>query len=404
MSLTVLGVLTFVVVLLVSVAIHEFGHLLTAKRFGMKATEYFIGFGPRLWSFRRGETEYGLKAIPAGGYVKIVGMTDLEEVAPEDQPRAFYRQPAPQRLVVLAAGSVSHLVIGFLIFLFVLTVLGRPVQSTTVAEVSPCVPIAEDAPCSGADPPSPAAAAGLQPGDRIVAVGGTPVRTWTDATQAIRAAGGKTVPLVVERDGRELRLTAGIVKRERQSRTDPARTETVGVLGVTGKIVMARVAPVESLTTSARLVWGTVVLTGQVLVQIPGKIPELFDALSGGQRDPAGLVGVVGIARISGETLSSSDLPFAANFGAVLLQMAALNVFIGLFNALPLLPLDGGHIAVVLFETVRSRLYRVFGRPDPGRVDLTKLLPAAYVFLILLVGLTVLLLAADIVNPVQIPS
>jgi len=404
MSLTALGVLTFVVGLLVSVAIHEFGHLLTAKWFGMKATEYFVGFGPRLWSFRRGETEYGLKAIPAGGYVKIVGMTDLEEVAPEDEPRAFYRQPARRRLVVLAAGSASHLVIGFFVFAFVLMALGRPVQSTTVGAVSPCAPVGVDDQCSPGDAPSPAAAAGLRPGDRIVAIDGRPVQTWADETKAIRAAGGKTVPILVERDGRQLTLTADVVQRERQSLTDPSRTEKVGVLGVTGEIVMDRAGPVETVTTSAGAVWGTVVLTGQVLIQIPSKIPDLINALSGGERDPAGLVGVVGIARISGETLSSDGLPFAASFGNVLLQLAALNIFIGLFNALPLLPLDGGHMAVLLFETARSRLYRLFGRPDPGRVDLTRLLPAAYLFLILLVGLTVLLLAADIVNPVQLPS
>jgi len=403
MSLTVLGVVTFVVVLLASVAIHELGHLLTAKRFGMKATEYFVGFGPRVWSFRRGETEYGLKAIPAGGYVKIVGMTDLEEVAPEDEPRAFYRQPAPQRLVVLAAGSVSHLVIGFLLFGFVLRALGRPAPSTTVSEVAPCIPVTAEGTCSETGA-SPAAAAGLQPGDRIVSVAGRPVTEWADASSAIRQSGAGPETLVIERDGRRLTLTVELVARERPAVDDPQRTETVGVLGVTPGIVMSHAGPVETVTTSARAVWATVVLTGQVLVQIPSKIPELVDALTGGRRDPAGLVGVVGIARISGETLSSGELPIAASFGNVLLQMAALNVFIGLFNALPLLPLDGGHIAVLLFETARSRLYRFFGRPDPGRVDLTKLLPAAYLFLILLVGLTVLLLAADIVNPVQIPS
>jgi membrane-associated protease RseP (regulator of RpoE activity) len=404
MSLTVVGVLTFVVVLLASVAIHEFGHLLTAKRFGMKATEYFVGFGPRLWSFRRGETEYGLKAIPAGGYVKIVGMTDLEEVAPEDQPRAFYRFPARQRLVVLAAGSVSHLVIGFVLFAFVLMGLGQPARSTTVENVSPCAPVAVDDTCSPGDPPSPALAAGIQPGDRIVAVDGRPVQTWQDATTAIRAAGDRSVAIVVEREGRELTLTADLVERLRPSEDDPARTEPVGVLGVTSEIVMERVGPVETVTTSARAVWGLVLATGQVLVQIPAAIPDLVTALRGGERDSTGLVGVVGIARISGETLSTGELPFAAKFGNLLVQMAALNVFVGLFNALPLLPLDGGHIAVLLFESARSRLYRLVGRPDPGRVDLTKLLPAAYLFLILLVGLTVLLIAVDIVNPVQVTS
>jgi len=403
MSLTVLGIVGFVVVMVASVAIHEFGHLLTAKAFGMKATEYFVGFGPRIWSFRRGETEYGLKAIPAGGYVKIVGMTDLEQVAPEDEPRAFYRQPAPQRLVVLASGALTHFVIGFLLFVVVLVALGTWGPSTTVAQVTDCVPLKADQSCAGVDEPSPAKTAGLRAGDRIVSVDGKQVDTWSEETAAIRAAGPGPAQIVVERDGARRTLTADLVERTQSDPNDPERTERAAKLGVTPRFTLDRVGPVEGAVTSAKLIWQTLSLTGQVLVAIPAKVPELWDATFGnGQRDPQGLVGVVGIARISGDVLSAESAPLTARVGGFLWMMAGLNVFIGVFNLLPLLPLDGGHVAVLLFEKARARLYRLFGRPDPGRVDLTKLLPVAYVFLVLIVGLTVLLLAADIINPVEI--
>jgi membrane-associated protease RseP (regulator of RpoE activity) len=399
----VLGAIGFVVVLLVSVAIHEFGHLLTAKAFGMKATEYFVGFGTRIWSFRRGETEYGLKAIPAGGYVKIVGMTDLEEVAPEDEHRAFYRQPAPQRLIVLGAGAFTHFVLGFLLFLVVFVGLGLWQPSTVIGQVTPCVPVKVEDTCASGAEASPALKAGLRAGDRIVAIDGKPAREWDQAVQDIRSAGAGPVELVIERGGRQITVTVDLVERERASLTDPDRIEKAGQLGVSFARVVERAGPIDGIQLAAAEVWNTLSLTGQVLVAIPSKIPDLIDAtFGGGDRDREGLVGVVGIARISGEQLSAEGQPWSSRVAGFLAMMASLNVFIGVFNLLPLLPLDGGHIAVLLFERARARIYRLFGRPDPGRVDLTKLLPVAYLFLVLIVGLTVLLVAADIFNPVQI--
>jgi membrane-associated protease RseP (regulator of RpoE activity) len=403
MTIYVLGAVGFVVVLLASVAVHEFGHLLTAKAFGMKATEFFVGFGTRLWSFRRGETEYGLKAIPAGGYVKIVGMTDLEEVAPEDEHRAFYRQPAHQRLIVLGAGAFTHFVLGFLLFLLVLAGLGTWGPSNVVGEVTECVPVTAGERCTGDDPPSPAKAAGLQPGDRIVSIGGTQVGSWEQQRDAIEAAGAGPAAIVVDRGGNRVTLTADLVEREQPVAGDPGRTERVAKLGFAPRFVLTRMNPIEGGAQSASYVWQTLELTGQVLVAIPSKIPDLLDATFGGaERDREGLIGIVGIARISGEQLSADAQPWSSRLGGFLFMMGSLNVFIGVFNLLPLLPLDGGHIAVLLFERARARVYRLLGRPDPGRVDLTKLLPIAYVFLVLIVGLTVLLVAADIINPLQI--
>jgi len=401
--MTLIGVLLFVFLLMMSVAIHEFGHLLTAKAFGMKATEYFIGFGPKIWSFRRGETEYGLKGIPAGGYVKIVGMSDLETVSEADAPRAFYRYSAPRRLVVLSAGSISHLVIGFVLFVIVLSGFGTRALTTTIDNVQPCIPaVGSTTPCGPTDPASPARAAGLAPGDRVVSVAGKPVAKWEDATRAIRAAGPGPLAITVQRGEQTLTLTPDLVSRTRPDLDHPERDVQVGVLGVEPQQHTVHEGPIAASHRSISLIGQTLKASVLALWHIPEKIPNLISSLDGGQRDKEGLVGVVGAARISGETFSIHHASFADRMSSVLLNVAGLNIFIGLFNALPLLPLDGGHMAVVSYESTRRRLYRRIGRADPGRVDMTKLLPLAYGFLILVVGLTVLLVAADLVNPVTI--
>ncbi|MGQ0624041.1 MAG: M50 family metallopeptidase [Sporichthyaceae bacterium] len=400
--LTLIGVLLFVGLLVLSVAIHEFGHLLTAKAYGMKATEYFIGFGPKLWSFRRGETEYGFKAIPAGGYVKIVGMTDLEPVDEADRARAFYNYSAPKKLVVLSAGSISHMFVAFFLFAAVFMVFGTRETVPTVSAVAECVPPPKASACTDADPPSPAKAAGLLPGDEIVAVDGIAISSWEQSSRAIRAAGAGPVDISVLRQGAEMTLTADLVSRERPDLDDPDTIVNVGVLGVEPVIERDRSGPIGASGESVSLIGTVIKATGQVLTEMPEKIENLFEALSGDERDPEGLVGVVGIARISGETLSFSEADLTDRIAAILIQVAALNVFIGLFNVLPLLPLDGGHMAVVSYEHGRRRLYLKTGRADPGRVDMNKLLPLAYGFLVVIIGLTVLLLAADIINPITL--
>jgi membrane-associated protease RseP (regulator of RpoE activity) len=391
-----IGVTVFVVGLIVSVMLHEAGHFLFARRFGMKATKFFVGFGPTLWSTQRGETEYGVKAILAGGFVKIVGMTELEPVAEEDQPRAFYRQPAPQRAVVLAAGSVTHFLIAFVLLLVIFSGTGLTQLSTTIGGISPCVPEGESTQCAAGAPASPAQEAGLRPGDRVVSVNGQPVEEWSDFVEATQASAGSPLALVVERDGGPVTLRPEPVERTRGG-------EAVGVLGVTGELTQERVGPLTGLGKAAVGLWEFSRASVLALAAIPAAIPGLLDATFGdGERSPEGLVGPVGIGRVSGELLQA-DIPVLGRVADLLALIAGLNVFIGIFNLLPLLPLDGGHLGVLLFERTRAWLYRLFGRADPGRVDLNKLLPVAYLFLFLLIGLSVLLLFADIVNPVDIP-
>lgn len=398
--MTTLGILAFIVAVVISVVAHEAGHFLTARRFGMKASQFFVGFGPTLWSFRRGETEYGLKAIVAGGYVKILGMTPLEEIPPPqpdapggrprtglaarpDEERLFWKQPAPQRAVVLAAGSFMHFVLAFVLLFAVLALIGLPTASRTVATVD-CVAGVD---CSANDP-APARDAGLKPGDEIVAVDGQATPSWDDVATAIRAHTSGTVTLTVDRDGQPVTLTSAVVPYD-------DGTTTVGRIGVSPVIVKDRENPFAAIGHSGSQLWQGTTATVSALVSVPSKIPQLFNLDK--QRDGTGLAGPVGAARVSGE-LAHSDDPVAA----VLLIVAGFNISVGLLNLLPLLPLDGGHLAILGFEEARKRVYRLLRRPAPGRVDLLKLMPAAYTVLLLLVGLSVLLLVNDIANPIQL--
>ncbi len=398
-----LGVLGFIVVLLVSVMLHEGGHFVTARRFGMKATQFFFGFGPTLWSTRRGETEYGFKAIPAGGFVKIVGMTPLEDVEPGDEERVFYKQPAPQRAVVLAAGSFMHFVIAFVVLWIIYAVVGQSQVTTTVDSVSACVPATDTAACAPGDPSAPARAAGLQPGDRIVALDGVKVTSWDAFAKALRAKPDAAVTLTWARDGRTTTKRVTLAAAPRQSLTNPNKIETVGVLGVRPGTTTVRENPLAAVGRSGSAFGQSIVLSVKGIVAIPAAVPKLVDTLVNGKpRGSDSLTSVVGVARVSGQALQGSE-PVTEKVTFFLGIVVALNVFVGLFNLLPLLPLDGGHLAILAFEQARSAIYRLLGRRDPGRVDLRKLLPAAYLVLTLFVGLSLLLVLADIVNPITNP-
>jgi membrane-associated protease RseP (regulator of RpoE activity) len=384
------GWLLFFVALIGCVLLHEAGHFLTAKAFGMKATQFFAGFGPTLWSVRRGETEYGFKAIPAGGFVKIVGMTPLEEIPAADEPRAFYRQKAWKRTIVLAAGSFMHFVIAFVLLFAIVLLVGRSAPSLTVDEVTCVNPPASGQCAPGAS--APALAAGLRPGDRIVSYAGTPVSSWDRLVAEVHRHGTATAQVTVVRDGHERTLTVTPVEVRTAAGAVPK-------IGVAPAVVTTRYGPVSGAAQTGRLFGSGVTLTFQSLGKIPAAIPKLYSKDRSADNSPASPVGV---GKLAGDALaaSGSASAAAANFLSILVS---LNVFIGIFNLLPLLPLDGGHLAIVWFERARSGIARVLRRPDPGRVDLTKVMPVAYFVIVLFVGLSVLLLGADIVNPVSNP-
>jgi membrane-associated protease RseP (regulator of RpoE activity) len=396
--MSLLGWVIFVVALLFSVMLHETGHFVTAKKFGMKVTQYFVGFGTTLWSIVRGETEYGIKVLPFGGFVKIVGMTSMDEVDPADEPRSFRRHPAWQRLIVLFAGSFMHFVLAFVLLFLVAGAIGLETSSNTASNlgVSPCVPATAKAfagnTCTASDRPSPAKEAGLKAGDTIVSFDGKAVSTWTGLGGVIRATpAGRSVPVVVERGGQ--RLTKHVTL---------ARIKGVSgsYIGIEEATAFQRYNPARSVTYAGSM-FGTV-LTGSVKVigQLPSAIPHLF-AKNRASTSAGQVTSVVGAGEITGDVVSA-NVAWQVKVDYVLLIIASLNIFVGAFNLLPLLPLDGGHIAVVIYEAIRSRWARLRRRPDPGLVDMTKLVPVSMgVFAILVVfGLTLIL--ADLVNPIRI--
>lgn len=414
----VLGFLGFVVALLVSVTLHEAGHFLTARHYGMKSTQFFVGFGPTLWSRRRGELEYGVKAVPAGGFVKIVGMTQLEELDADDDARAFWRRPARQRAVVLAAGSTVHFIIAVLLVLLSAMAIGRAVETAPgIGEVSACVPASATATCD--DPgavPAPALAAGFQAGDVVQSVGGAPVDSTLALVTELRAYPDQPVVVEVLRDGEPLSLTVTPTAVQRPS-LEPQRdaagepvlgpdglpvfpVETVGAIGVLPQFNQdtERLGPVEAVEHSVET--GRLMVTGIVdtFTEKLGTITQVY----GPDRDPAGFVGVVGAGRISGEVIASQET-FSVKVLSFLLLIAGLNLFVGVFNLLPLLPLDGGHLAVLAFEKVRHSIKRARGYTgEMLRVDLTKLLPITYGVVLFFGAFTIWLLGADIVNPIRL--
>ena len=389
-----LGILIFVLALLFSIMLHEAGHFVTAKKFGMKVTQFFVGFGQTLWSTRRGETEYGVKAIPAGGFVKIVGMTELEEVDPADEPRSFRRQPGWQRIIVLAAGSFMHFVLAFVLLFVVAVFIGQanPGASTTVGAVDACVPANLSSTCTASRPPSPAKRVGIRAGDKIVAIAGTPVRNWTQMGQVIRRQpSGKPVAVIVQRGGRQVILhpNLAVVTGRHGS-----------YLGISPNIVFQRSGPLAGVGYAGSQFGQIMAGSAGVVASLPKAIPDLF-AKNRSSTPGGNVTSVVGAADATGQVVAA-PIGWQARVSVVLLIIASLNIFVGAFNLLPLLPLDGGHLAIVIYERCRAWLARLRGKPDPGPVDFRRLVPVSVGVFALLVGFGLLLIMADLVNPVHI--
>ena len=374
-----LGILAFVIALLLSVMIHEFGHYLTAKHYGMKVSEFFLGFGARLWSKQRGETEFGIKAIPAGGYCKIEGMTPGDQMPEGEEGRAFYKASSARKLIVLGAGSFLHFVLGYLLLFVLFAFVGTNQLLPTISEV-----------VKG----SAAQEAGLLAGDEVTAIDNKKVTSWYDDVQVIRNSQGKPLTLTIKRGADELQITAS-------ARSEVIDGEKRYVLGIINEVGLKRSNPITAIKNSATVTKSFLVESAKSLIKLPSKIPALWGQTVGGEkRDPNGLVGVVGVARVSGQAIGSEALSITERLSTFILIIASLNIFVGLFNLLPILPLDGGHMAVAIADELRAFYARLRGRPRPAAIDVTLLTPITMVVFVILAALTVLLLVADIVNPV----
>lgn len=438
--LEVIGILLFASLIALSIALHEVGHLVPAKKFGLRVPDYMVGFGPTLWSKVRGETRYGIKAIPLGGYIRMVGMlppakddplgrsrsmstgrfatlvaqareASFDEMLPGDENRLFYKLPVHRRVIIMLGGPVMNLVLAFILFTIVLVGIGLPQPSLTVAAVVPCTPTvlqpAGDALPSGICPDgtvaTPAAMAGLQEGDEIVSVGNQSATTWETVTNWIIANPNVETTLVVNRGEGQVTLPLAVAEVTRPIYDDngvaTGESQTVGFLGLRPSFEYER----QSITAVPGFMWDITVRSVEALITLPVRLYELVtDTLIGGQeRAIDGPVSVVGASRLGGE-IASMDSPITSKVATFLGLAASLNLFLFLFNLIPVLPLDGGHVAGALYEGIKRKWARFRGKPDPGPVDTARLLPVAYVVAGALLAMGVIVIWADLVKPISL--
>lgn len=436
----VIGVVLMVVGLAVSIALHELGHLWPAKKFGVRVGQYMIGFGPTLWSRRIGETEYGVKAIPLGGYISMAGMyppspkeraraaaasgsagaarsgragggffatmvqdaraANDETLHGDDDERVFYRLPVYKRVIVMLGGPIMNFLFAIVLFSILVTGIGMQTATTTVSSLSECVPATTTSECTESDPEAPAAAAGIEPGDTILSVDGQPVDDFAEATAIIQGSSGGPLTLVVERDGDEQTLTVQPATTQ-ASVTDADGTTTtrdVGFVGISPTVEYVR----QPIWGGAQAAVEQVGVVAGILWQLPVKVWETgVDLVTGQERDPNGPLSVVGAGRLSGE-VAAADSPVLNRVAGFLGLLASLNIALFVFNLIPLLPLDGGHVAVALWEGIKRVWAKLFRRPPPKPVDATKLVPLTFVVVVALIGMGAVLILADIFNPVSL--
>lgn len=435
-----LGVLVVFVGLMISIALHEWGHFFPAKKFGVYISQFMIGFGPTIFSKKKGETEFGFKAIPLGGYVAMAGMyapkkpgeapqtattgfldrvvgdeplPDAIPDEPELAARSFYQLPLYKRITIMLGGPLMNLFIAVVLYAVVLMGFGVPGLSLRVGSVSECVVPASETrtECLPDDPAAPGAAAGLLPGDLIVSLDGVAMDDWLSVTEVIRASPGKPVLLGIDRSGEILSLSVTPLLSERYAFDDSGQVlldaegnpiiEYVGFVGI-GSAVENQT---QSITAVLPAVWDNVVGVVRVILTLPQRLVDVAEAAFGpADRDPNGPLSVVGVGRIAGEIASVDSLAVSDRIASLIGILASLNVALFVFNLVPLLPLDGGHVAVGIVDELRRKLYRVQGKADPGPIDAKKLIPVTLVVIVMLASMSLLLMYADVVNPIRLFS
>ncbi|MFT4147383.1 MAG: site-2 protease family protein [Micrococcaceae bacterium] len=438
------GVIVIFIGLALSIALHELGHLIPAKKFGVRVKQYMIGFGPTIFSRQKGETEYGLKALPLGGYISMIGMFppspkdapgtlrdsttgmfsslaegarsySAEEIEPGDEGRLFYELPVYKRVIIMMGGPVMNLLIAFVLMSLLITMHGVSTPTTKVASVSECVISVQQTQnqntesCSASDPKSPAATAGITVGDQIVAFNGQPVSTWDDASAKIRAAAGQQVDLTVIRNGQKVHLSVKPMLTARpetdalgmpiKDRHGNYVTQDVGFLGISPTSENQKKPFIDVFP----MLGDNIVAVGKIILNLPQRMMDVARAaFTSEPRDPNGPMSVVGVGRVAGEIASTDQVSVSDKLASMIGMIASLNIAFFVFNLVPLLPLDGGHVAGALWEAIRRFIAKLRGKPDPGPFDTAKMLPLTYVVAALLMAMSVLLIYADIVKPITL--
>lgn len=405
------GVIAFAVGLLISVALHELGHFYPARKFGVRVSQFMVGFGPTLFSRQRGETEYGIKAIPLGGYVRIIGMipprptltkgpfrnlinqareTAASELTEADQGRAFYQLHPAKKLIVMLGGPLMNLIVAVILLFTALVLIGTPQPTTKVNAVINCLPseTSETGECSTTNLTSPAARAGLLPGDQILAIAGNQTQTWDELVTAIDAAAGNRVAIEINRAGATQTLITTVADISTETNPD-------GYLGFTPQIELQRQSPAAVFS-----VIGQVGLaTGQLIIDLPARLSNVVATAVGAEpRDLDGPISIVGVSVISGD-VATREAPASWRILDFLMLLASVNLALFFFNLLPILPLDGGHVAGALYEWGRRKTR---SKNANQAVDIAKLMPVAYVFALALISFSVLLIYVDLVAPIRL--
>ena len=424
----VIGVALMVVGLAVSIALHELGHLWPAKKFGVRVGQYMIGFGPTLWSKRWRGTEYGFKAIPLGGYISMAGMyppspqaarrdgraaggffatmvqdardANDETLHGDDDTHVFYRLPIHKRIVVMLGGPLMNFFFAIVLFSILLTGIGVQTATTEVARLSECVPTTSSTECTDASAAAPAEAAGIQPGDVIVSIDGEPVADFAEASAIIRSSPGEQLTFVVERDGSEqtLQITPATIQTEVTAADGTTATQEVGFVGIGPTVEYVQ----QPIWAGPQMAVQNVGAVAGIIWQLPVKVWQTgVDLVTGQPRDPNGPLSIVGAGRLSGE-VAAADSPVLNRVAGFLSLLASLNIALFVFNLIPLLPLDGGHIAVALWEGIKRVWAKLFRRPPPKPVDATKLVPLTFAVFVALLVMGGILILADLFNPVTL--
>lgn len=436
--LYLLGILVIVAGFAISIGLHEVGHLVPAKLFGVKVTQYMIGFGRTLFSRKAGETEYGVKAVPLGGYIAMIGMyppiegekarsgstgffqtlmQDARDMSKDqiagDDDRTFYRLPVWKKVIVMLGGPAMNILLGILFYAILFVGIGLPTAATTTIQaVNQCVIVdgSDRTTCTDTDPVAPALAGGIEPGDRVVAFDGQRITGWDQLSELIRENGDDTVSMTVVRDGEEMQLqvtpmtTARIVYDEQTGEPvigadGQPETEQVGFLG----IVPTAAREPQPVTSVLPAVGQNIAQVAGIIVNLPQRLADTaVAAFGGGERDPEGPVSVIGVGRLAGEITASATLDWTDRIATLIGILAALNIGLAIFNLIPLPPLDGGHVIVALWEGLRKGIAKLFRRPPPRPFDTAKLIPVTFVAVLLFGGMSLLLFYADIVNPINL--